>query len=175
MAIPKKVYIYLMGDIFPKKRQHRWANNFLLDFDSINWLIIYKNNYCCTLEMKLRSSQIKLNLRAIACNSQLFGFSLTENDLCTFCKKGSETVMHLFCTCIQVRKFRDDISSWLNCHFNCETILNDFNKLFVFEHFESNTKTIVLNCFLLNARFSVYRHRRSNTKPTIESFLQYIL
>ena len=30
-----------------------WANELLVDFDSINWPIIYKNNYYCTLETKL--------------------------------------------------------------------------------------------------------------------------
>ena len=100
-----------MGDLFPEKYQRRWANDLLLDFDAINWPIIYKNNYYFTLETKLRSFQIKLNLRAIECNSQLFGFGLIENDLCTFCKKGSETVLHLFCIGIHVRKFWDDISS----------------------------------------------------------------
>ena len=94
-----------MGDIFSEKHQRRWANDLLLDFDSINWPIIYKNNYYCTLETKLQSFQIKLNLRAIVCNSQLSGFGMIENDLCTFCKKGSETVLHLFCTCTHVRKF----------------------------------------------------------------------
>ena len=36
-----------MGDIliFPEKHQRRWANDLLLDFDSINLPIIYKNNY----------------------------------------------------------------------------------------------------------------------------------
>ena len=142
------VYIYLMGDIFPEKHQRRWANDLLHDFDSINWPIIYKNNYYCTLETKLQSFQIKLNLRAIVCNSQLFGFGMIENDLCTFCEKGSETVLHLFCTCIHVRKFWDDIISWPSHHFKCDIVLNDFNKLFGFEHFESNAKTIELNCFL---------------------------
>ena len=119
-----------MGDIFPEKHQRRRANDLLLDFDSINWPIIYKNNYYCTLETKLRSFQIKLNLRAIVCNSQLFGFGMIENDLCTICKKDSETVLHLFCTCTHVRKFWDDISSWLSHHFKCNIILNSFNKLF---------------------------------------------
>ena len=42
-----------MGDIFQEKHQRRWANDLLLDFDSINWPIIYKNNYYCTSETKL--------------------------------------------------------------------------------------------------------------------------
>ena len=124
--------------------------------------------------MKLRFFQIKLNLRAIVCNSQLLGFGLIENDQCKFCKKNSETVLHSFCTCVHVLKFWDDLSSRLSHHFKCDVILNDFNNLFDFEHFESNAKAIVLNCFLLNARFSVFRHKSSNTKSTIESFLHSI-
>ena len=176
MAIYKNsIYsIYFMGDIFPEKHQRRWANDLLLDFDSINWPIIYKNNYYCTLETKLLSFRIKLNLRAMVCNSQLFGFGLIEMICAYFAKKGSKTVLHLFCTCIHVQKFWNDISSWLSHHFKCDIILNDFYKLFGFEHFESNAKTVVLNCFLLNTRFLVFRHRCSNTKPTNESFLHYM-
>ena len=37
----KKEYINLMGDIFPEKHQRRWTNDLLLDFDSMNWPIIY--------------------------------------------------------------------------------------------------------------------------------------
>ena len=147
-----------MGGIFPEKHQPRWAYDFLLDFDSVNWPNIYINNYFCTLETKLQSFQIKLNLRAILSNSQLLGFDLIENDLCTFCKKNFETVLHLFCTYVHVLKFRDDISSWLSHHFKCDIILNDFNKQFGFDYFESIAKGIALNCFLLNARFSVFRH-----------------
>ena len=52
--------------------------------------------------------------------------------------------------------------------------MNNFNKVFGFKHFKSNVKTNVLNCFLLNARFSVFRHRCSNTKAAIESFLHFM-
>ena len=157
-----------MGVIF---HQRRWANDLLLDFDSKNWPIIYRNNYYCILGTKLQFLQIKLNRLAKVCNSHLIGFGLIENDLCTFCKRASETVLHLFCTCIHVLKFWNDISSWLNHNFKFDIILNDFNKLFGFEHFESNAKANVLNYFLLNARFSVFRQRCSNTKPVIKSFL----
>ena len=86
----KKVYLYSIGGIFPVKHQRRRANDLSLDFDSRKWPIIYGNNYYCTLETKLRSFQIKLNLQAIVCNSQLFGFGLIENDQRTFCKRASE-------------------------------------------------------------------------------------
>ena len=34
----QKVYLNLMSGLFPEKHQRRWANNFLPDFDSINWV-----------------------------------------------------------------------------------------------------------------------------------------
>ena len=92
------------------------------------------------------------------------------------CAHFAKKVLKQFCICsLHIRKFWDDISSWLSHHFKCDIILNDFNKLFGFEYFESNAKTVVLNCFLLNATFSVFLHKCSNTKPTIELFLHFMI
>ena len=82
-----------MGDILPEKHQRRWANNLLLDFDSINWTIIYKNNYYCTLETKLRSFRIKLNLQAVVCNSQYLDLARLKIICVHFAKK----LLKLFC------------------------------------------------------------------------------
>ena len=38
----KNVYLYLMGGIFPEKHQRWLANDILIELDSINWPIIYK-------------------------------------------------------------------------------------------------------------------------------------
>ena len=136
----KKVYLCSIGGIFPVQHKRRLANELSLDFDSRKWPIVYGNNYFCALETKLRSFQIKLNFRALVCNSQLFGFGLIENDQRTFCKRASETVLHLFSTSVDVVKFWDDKISWLSHYFKCDIILNKFNRLFGFKHFESNAK-----------------------------------
>ena len=75
-----------MGGIFPEKHQHRWANDLLIEFDSINWPIMYKNDYHCTLDTKLQSFRIKLNLQAMVSISKLFELCLIENDQCIYCK-----------------------------------------------------------------------------------------
>ena len=119
-----------------------------------------------TSETKLQSFQTKLKLLAIIPNSQLFGFDLIENDLCTFCKRAFDAALHLFCSCVHMLKFWDNIYSWLSHHFKCNIYLNDLNKLFVFEYFESNAKTNVLNCFLLKPDFQF-----SNTDVVIQNQL----
>ena len=70
MTIYKKMYLCLMGSIFSEKHQRRWTIDLLLDLDSINWPIIYKNNCYCTIETKLQSYQMKLNFRVIVSDSQ---------------------------------------------------------------------------------------------------------
>ena len=50
----------------------------------------------CIKQFVLNIWQTQLNLQAIVSNLQLVGFGLTENDLCAFCKRASETVLHFF-------------------------------------------------------------------------------
>ena len=57
-----------------------------------------------TNETKLRSFQIRLNLRSIVTQLQLRGFELDDN-LYKLCAKEPETLMHLFCDCEIVVSF----------------------------------------------------------------------
>ena len=70
----------------PIKQQELWSKD--LNIQSVvDWNEIYKINYLCTIETKLRSFQIKLSLRVVATNIQLFGFGLIESQHCKFCNK----------------------------------------------------------------------------------------
>ena len=53
----------------------------------VDWDEVYKTNYLCTIETKSRFFQIKLNLRVVVTNIQLFGFGLIESQNCKFCNK----------------------------------------------------------------------------------------
>ena len=73
----KWVYICLseFNIVEPIKQQELWSKD--LNIQSVvDWDEIYKTNYLCTIETELRSFQIKLNLRVVITNIQLFGFGL---------------------------------------------------------------------------------------------------
>jgi len=70
-SVTKKMYLHLTNSTFPEKQQLRWADEFSLNSNTINWTKIYTTNYYCTL---LRSFQIKLNLRAILTNIQFLWY-----------------------------------------------------------------------------------------------------
>jgi len=62
--------------------------------NKVDWNKVYIMNYSATIETKLRSFQIKLNLRTIFTNIALCGFGLKISNNCAFCRLSSETLMH---------------------------------------------------------------------------------
>jgi len=119
-----------------------------------------------TLETKLRSLQIKLNLRVIVTNAQLHGFDMIDKTFCCFCKTNPETVMHLICDCYHVCQFWEVITSWLCFYFKRSIKVNNFNKLFGFQNFELQSKTSLLNCFSLHTLHLVKLNSLKDTKET---------
>ena len=89
----------------PRKQQTRWNEELNSSISTDDWSTIYKCNYDVTPETKLRSFQIKLNLRAVVTNIVLHGFEITTTDKCTFCNDEKEALLHLFCTCVKVASF----------------------------------------------------------------------
>ena len=124
----KNVYLSLLSHEGPIKHQTRWANDLgINNYETLDWNTIYKNNYFCTLEVKLRSFQVKLNMRAIVTNVQIHGFGLIDTNLCSFCLVHAETLLHLFCKCHFVDCFWNDVISWISFYFKRNIQVNDFN------------------------------------------------
>jgi len=74
--------------------------------------------------------------------------------------------MHLFCLCYYVDQYWNDVISWIGYYFRRKVDINNFIKFFGFKRFKNQNITDLLNCFLLNARFLIYRHKYAKTKPT---------
>ena len=96
----KTAYTFLRekSKILPIKQQEKWCEILQIPPDSINWKKVYENNeiYFSTIETKLRSFQIRLNLRSLVMNVQLAGFGIIDSELCSFCLEQHETLMHFF-------------------------------------------------------------------------------
>ena len=91
--------------------------------NSLNWQNIYENNYHATNENKIKSFQIRLNLRSIVTQLQLHGFELVDDNLCKFCRKEPETLMHLFCDCEIVVSFWNNVSEFMSSRLRTNIVL----------------------------------------------------
>ena len=136
MTTSKKAYCLLIEKtkILPKKQQNKWCEKLQITADSLNWQNIYENNCYATNETKLRSFQIRLNFRSIVTQLQLHGFELVDNNLCKFCRKDPETLMHLFCDCEIVVSFWNNVSEFLSSRLRINIILRKQYMLFGFHH-----------------------------------------
>ena len=100
----KAIYRYLVGKTakLPLEYQAKWSSK--LKDHNLLWNTLYRSVYNSTIETKLRSFQVKLNLRAIVTNVALvYGFSISDTDKCSFCKIEPETLLHLFYACRSIR------------------------------------------------------------------------
>ena len=111
----KSFYDYFFSKIesLPRKQQTRWNEELNLSISTDDWFTIYKCNYDVTPETKLRSFQVKLNLRAVVTNIVLHGLEITTIDKCTFRDAEKETLLPLFCTCVKVASFWENVSIWI--------------------------------------------------------------
>ena len=80
----------------------------------IDWRSSYSLAFLCTRESKLRIFQFKFLHRRIATNSYLLKIGITSDNLWSFCKERSETMMHLFWECIFVQAFWNRIKQWMS-------------------------------------------------------------
>ena len=94
----KTAYTFLRekSKILPIKQQLKCCDILQISPESIDWKKVYENNYVSTIETKLRSFEIRLNLRSLVMNVQLAGFGIMDSELCFFCLRQPKTLMHFF-------------------------------------------------------------------------------
>ena len=90
--------------ILPTKRQQKWCDALQILSNDIEWSKVYKNNYFATNETKLRSFQIRLNMRSIVTNVQFNGFGIVDSIIIVFCFEDLKQLIIYF-VCVNMLRF----------------------------------------------------------------------
>ena len=91
------------------------------------------NSVISTLkEIKLRDFQYKIRNRILVTKSFLYRIRKVDDNLCEYCRQNSETILHLFVQCNQVKSFWRELDDWLSNNFGYRMSLNDKSILFSF-------------------------------------------
>ena len=93
---------------------------------------------------------------------------MIDSDVCVFCLKETETLLHLFCECSIVDQFWNNVFDFISIKSGIDLICNSKHKLFGFQKMEN--EFCFTNGLLLCARFLIYRCKYSKTMPNM---LQY--
>ena len=156
----------------PFQQQELWSKD--LNIQSVvDWKEIYKTNCLFLIEKKLRYFPVKLNLRLVVTDIQLYGFGLIESENCKFRNKAPETILHLFCTCPVAITLWKNVSACLSSFLKDSFSFNNFNKVFGVPNKNNTERNVyLLNCLLLSERFVIYRSKYGNRIPAASEFYQ---
>ena len=78
----------------------RWFKKMgIIEFCLEEYLVCFKDLYKVVEETRLRNFQYKLLLGKVFCNDMLYKWKIVKSEVCEFCKKEKQTVVHLLVNC----------------------------------------------------------------------------
>ena len=119
-------------------------------------------------EIKLRDFQFKINNKILVTNSFLYKINKTDSHLCSFCRKDTESIHHLLCTCDKVREFWNTFKTWISQRINTTFNISDRN--IIYSAFE---KCSLINYLVVLAKYYIYKSKFHNQNLNIRGFEAY--
>lgn len=156
----KVLYNHLLllkcGDTLNIPRIAKYTN-----LNNTDWATSYWTALTIPIDTKTKDFQYRFLHDILVNNYWLKKWHLTENDMCTFCKKESETIIHLFWQCEYSQTFWQDFISAYK-----EIITEPFDVTLVIC---SSQNPLVCTLILLAKRY-IQECRYSDIKPDIRVF-----
>ena len=78
----------------------------------------YNTNINDLSKVALRDFPFKINNKILVSKTFLHKIRQVENNLCTYCKREPETILHLFVECDKVKEFWQSLHIWLMQNVN---------------------------------------------------------
>ena len=132
--------------------------------------MVYKLPFSCTKIPKLINFQFKLLHRHLATNDFLKKIGIRPGDLCTFCRDGEESLIHLFWSCRETNRFWKNFQDWLIKNTTAskpDSSLSLAAFLGLKATFFPNAKQYF---YFLVARYYIWTCKTCETNPKIEGF-----
>ena len=136
--------------------------------------MVYKLPFSCTKILKLIIFQFKLLHRRLATNDFLSKIGIRPDDLCTFCRNETESLVHLFWSCRKINSFWKNFQDWLIKNLillKPNSSLSSAVVLGLKTNFFSNAKQYF---YFLVARYYIWTCRTRETNPKIEGFPSFL-
>ena len=137
--------------------------------EPVNWAAVYRKPFQSTKISKLLVFQFKLFHRRLATNNFLKKINFIDNDLCSFCQKEEETLIHLFWNCAVTSLFWQAFKEWLPSSTEAPPVLDLSLRLVIGLKPQLLQNKYHYFLFLV-ARFYIWTRRTRGQCPKIEGF-----
>ena len=98
--------------------------------------------------------QYKILFNILPSRDYLYKLKLTDNNLCVFCHRSPETIIHMFCECDKVIDLWSNINQWIYMKTRITVNFSKSNKLLEFH--EMDHKYWPLNLVILSTRKNIF-------------------
>ena len=160
--ISRLVYHRIIGHIAtPPTCVHYWNS---IDFDKVlTWENIFTLPHIAVRDSTIKYFQIRFLHRILGVNHRLYQINYVDSPLCSFCHLEDETILHLFCDCLFVKRYWSEVFP-LCINENYNLSISDI----CFGFFEKPKHPI--NFFILYAKYYIFGCRSKNTIPDAHDF-----
>ena len=157
----------------PRASQAKWYRACNLNEEEIDWKKTFLLTRTCTKSTKIIIFHFKFLHRRLPTNSFLHKIAIKDNDLCTFCKEETDTLLHLFWQCKVTSHFWGSLFQWLQTsaliqkgsHLAMTTALGLKP--------DSSKSNLQINFSCLMSRYYIWKCKLRDETPNLSQFLRF--
>ena len=147
----------------------KWSKH--TEISEEDWIDSFQKLIVTTTDPKLRWIQYRILHNILTTNRSVSKFIQHQTDLCSFCNRKSETIVHLFWECPKTNLFWKELQNIFN-----NRCLHSFNfkftkNLVFFGHCEKITTDKICDFIILMAKFFIYRCKVQGINLNIKHFI----
>ena len=173
VKISKIIYDDLRRQIVVvNKPKLKWENLTSHKFSEREWCQLYKETCKLTLCTKLRFFQYRIINGYLVTNVKLKQWKIIPSELCSFCKKEAETVLHLFVECEKVKKIWKTVERWVH-HFCFLGFTHDTYEI-IFNKYKDSFPDLI-NSLLLLGKYFIYVRRCLKEDLNFNAFISMVV
>jgi len=131
----------------PEEYVTYWENVLNTEIDCWDWIEGYSECQKWTISTKLRSFYYQLRMKDIMCNVKLCKMGKMTDEICEWCNKEKQDIMHLFWHCEYTQKIWEYLTNWINEHLKCELAIK-VELIFLYD-IEAGNLTNIINLLIL--------------------------
>jgi exonuclease III len=144
--------------IKPERAKNKWEEDIGRPIEDPTWRSHLTKTRKLTISSKLLSWLYRYNLRDIQYNSKLYKMGLSDSELCQFCGKETERILHLYWECPMIRKLWENLELLHNIKIHIPL------GLLGLENRENRNPGMAIKCLL--TRYYIHICKCNNKTPS---------
>ena len=168
----KLIYYEINGDnTLLQNKLVKWNMDLKISWSLESYLSYFVYIRKLSNHTKVRDFQYRLLHRALITNVHLYKWGMIETELCTFCGKDTEHILHLLFTCEKIRTIWEQLQTYIEQEYKVKIMLTEES---VISNLFCKPKLHVANAIALYLKQFIYSCRCLKKEPIFDNFTRFL-